>query len=125
MELKDYFEGTKGTGVLATADDKGNVNAAIYARPHFPDPENKETVAFIMAEGLSHSNVQFNSSVSYLFIEDGPGYKGRRLTLTKVSEEIDPDKIAAVRRHSPTCDWHDEGPRYLVYFHVDGERPLV
>ena len=87
--------------------------------------ETKDGRDAIMAEGLSHSNVQFNSSVSYLFIEDGPGYKGRRLTLTKVSEEIDPDKIAAVRRHSPTCDWHDEGPRYLVYFHVDGERPLV
>lgn len=125
MDLKDYFENTKGTGVLATADKNGIVNAAIYARPHFPDPDDKSTVAFVMAERLSHSNVQFNPSAAYLFIEDGPGYKGIRLTLTKISEEVDPGKIAEVRRHSPTVDYHEEVPRYLVYFRIEGERPLI
>lgn len=33
--LKFYFENTKGTGVLATADSDGKVDAAIYSRPHF------------------------------------------------------------------------------------------
>ena len=37
MNLHDYFENTTGTGVLATADSSGNVNAAIYARPHVMD----------------------------------------------------------------------------------------
>ena len=38
MNLKDYFKNAKGFGVLATADNDGKVNVAIYARPHFSDP---------------------------------------------------------------------------------------
>ena len=34
-KLKAYFESTKGTGILATADSNGKVDAAIYSRPHF------------------------------------------------------------------------------------------
>jgi len=34
MSISEYFENTKGTGVLATADSEGKVDAAIYARPH-------------------------------------------------------------------------------------------
>lgn len=33
MGLKDYFENTKGVGVLATADNNGKVDAAVYAGP--------------------------------------------------------------------------------------------
>ena len=51
MSLAEYFETAKGTGVLATANDQGRVDAAIYARPHVID---SETVAFIMRERLSH-----------------------------------------------------------------------
>ena len=32
MNLSDYFDNTKGYGVLATADSSGKVNAAVYAR---------------------------------------------------------------------------------------------
>ena len=35
--LSEYFEKTKGTGILATADAEGHVNVAVYARPHVPD----------------------------------------------------------------------------------------
>jgi hypothetical protein len=35
MDLKEYFNDTKGVGVLATSDADGKVDAAIYARPHF------------------------------------------------------------------------------------------
>ncbi len=34
MSLTDYFETVEGTGILATADSEGNVDLAIYARPH-------------------------------------------------------------------------------------------
>ena len=52
MDMKDYFENTKGVGVLATADADGKVNAAIYARPHFLEDNNNDTVSFIMNERL-------------------------------------------------------------------------
>jgi hypothetical protein len=37
MEDREYFEKTKGHGVLATADGEGRVDAAVYARPHLTD----------------------------------------------------------------------------------------
>ena len=49
MTLYDYFENTSGTGVLATANSNGNVDIAIYARPHVID---ENTVALIMNERL-------------------------------------------------------------------------
>jgi hypothetical protein len=34
MDLRGYFENTKGHGVLATADEQGRMNMAIFSRPH-------------------------------------------------------------------------------------------
>ncbi len=83
MNLKSYFKDTEGTGVLATADSKGKVDTAIYARPHFMKDG---TIAMIMRDRLTHHNLESNSHACYMFIEKGPGYKGKRLFLTKVRE---------------------------------------
>ena|GEM_PF-3646200 len=61
MGLEEYFEGNKGFGVLATAGGDGTVDVAVYARPHVVD---EETVAFIMADRLSHRNLQSNPHAS-------------------------------------------------------------
>jgi len=124
MELAEYFTSAQGTGVLATADADGNVDVAVYARPHVID---SETVAFLMADKLSHANLQSNPHAAYLFLEGAARYQGRRLALTKVREESDPQKIRVMRRRPlPTSCQQDDGrKRYLVYFHVDGVRPLV
>ena len=37
MKLSEYFEKIQGIGVLATTDASGQVNQAIYSRPHFLD----------------------------------------------------------------------------------------
>ena len=73
MDLEEYFDKVKGTGVLATSDKEGRVDAAIYAKPHVMD---KETVAFITADRLTHHNLQSNNRAAYLFKEDGSGYRG-------------------------------------------------
>lgn len=62
MTLKDYFDNAKGYGVLATADAEGKVNTAVYSRPHVMD---EKTVAFIMAERLTHENLKSNPWASY------------------------------------------------------------
>ena len=54
MTLEAYFEEKKGFGVLSTADAEGRVNAAVYSRPHVMDDG---TVAFIMWDRLTHSNI--------------------------------------------------------------------
>ena len=120
MALNDYFETTTGKGILSTADKDGRVNAAIYSRPHFLDGGR---LAFIMRDRLSHSNLQSNPHAVYLFIEDGPGYKGKRVYLTMVGEEKNAGQIASLqRRKSETAVAED---RFLVFFEVDRERPLV
>ncbi len=125
MKLSEYFENTRGVGVLATADADGRVNAAVYARPHFLDPDDDGTLAVIMADRLSHANVQANPHAAYLFIEEGPEYAGKRLSLTRLREETDPEKIRALRRRSMPEVCEDDEPRFLVHFRVDGVRPLV
>jgi hypothetical protein len=125
MKLSEYFEHVDGVGVLATADASGKANMAVYSRPHFLDPSDEETVAFIMGDRLSHANIQANPHAAYLFIEQGEGYVGKRLSLTKLREETDLEKIRAIRRRNlpPECD--EDQTRYLVYFRIDGIRPLI
>jgi hypothetical protein len=118
--LQEYFEKTKGTGVLATADSKGKVDAAIYSHPHFLE---EGTLAFIMRDRLTHHNLQSNPSATFLFIEEGPGYKGKRLFLRKVREENNPDLIRKIKRRKYTDE--NQEPMYLVYFAIDQELPLI
>jgi hypothetical protein len=120
MTLKDYFENTKGRGVLATADGDGKVDAAIYARPHVMEDG---TIAMIMRDRLTHHNLQSNSHAAYLYHEDGPGYKGKRLFLTKIREEKDTTLVKSLRRKQYPDS--EEETKYLVFFKVDKQLPLV
>lgn len=124
MDLREYFENAKGLGVLATASADGQVDLAVYARPHVLG---EDTVAFIMAERLSHANLQSNPSAAYLFREDGEGYRGKRLYLTKLSEETDPEKLRSLRRRRlpAGCPRGESQLRFLVTFRIDRVRPLV
>jgi hypothetical protein len=124
MKLSEYFENVKGKGVLATSDSTGNVNAAVYARPHFMD---EETVAFIMAERLSHENLMSNPHAAYLFMERGDKYVGKRLTLTMIKEEKNNELIDTLRRrhhYIPHDEYYREN-KYLVTFRIDKVLPLI
>ena len=63
-----------------------------------------DTCSFIMANRLTHDNVGHNPSAAYLFIEEGEGYVGKRLSLTVMGEETDLEKIKAIRRRSIPAD---------------------
>ena len=121
MNLVEYFEQTKGHGVLATADAEGKVNTAIYARPHFMG---NDVVAFIMAERLTHENLQSNPWATYIFIEHGEGYKGERLYLKKVKEEQNDQLISEICRKCDYSHYHI-GTRYVVHFTVEKVLPLI
>ena len=120
MKLEEYFDLKRGVGVLSTADGEGKVDAAIYARPHFMEDG---TVAFIMRDRLSHHNLQTNPHAAFLFKEDGSGYKGKRLFLTRVREEQNTELLDSLRRRK-SADGNGEG-RFLVFFKLDQELPLV
>jgi hypothetical protein len=128
MNLSNYFESHRGTGILSTANDNGEVNGAIYARPHFLDENSPHKLSFVMRDRLTRAYLQTNPHAFYTFIEEGKGYRGRRLALRKVSEESDRDKIAALRRRNipDACEEKEKGEGiYLVHFEVTAERPLV
>jgi hypothetical protein len=122
MTIKDYFENKKGLGVLSTADNHGKVNSAIYSRPHVMEDG---SLAFIMRDRLTHKNTELNSHAVYLFREDGPGYNGKRLYLTKVREDNDADLIESLSRRSYPSDKDRRESRFLVYYKLEKERPLV
>ena len=122
MEMKSYFESVEGIGVLATADAEGNVDTALYGRPHFMDDG---TFVFIMADRKSYRNLKANPRASYLFMEKNPAekkYAGKRLYLTMVKDEQDDTFINSLRQHS-----HGEGKagRHAVFFEIVNVRPLV
>jgi hypothetical protein len=125
MNVGQYFEKAKGRGVLATADGEGRVDAAVYARPHIID---EATVAFIMRDRLTHANLQFNPHAAYLFMEEGVGYKGIRLFLTRVAEEKNTERLFAMRRkeYGDQNKLGDHGvDLFLVTFKIDKVLPLV
>ena len=122
MSLKEYFENIKGLGVIATAGADGRVDAAVYARPHIMEDG---LLAFVMRDRTTRANIQDNPRATFLFKEEGPGYNGKRLYLTKVKEEDDADIIESVRRRNYLSDRNSDESMFLVYFKVDKERPLV
>jgi hypothetical protein len=122
MDLYNYFENTKGFGVLSTSDQEGRVDAAVYSRPHIIEDG---TMAFIMNDRLSHHNLQSNPHATYLFREDRLGYEGKRFFLTKVKEEQDSPLIHELQRRTYPPERQFAGPKFLVYFKIAQELPLI
>jgi hypothetical protein len=120
MTLKEYFETNKGLGTLSTADSQGKVDAAVYSRPHLMEDG---TMALVMRDRLSHTNLQSNPHAMYLFKEDSPGYKGKRFFITKVKEEKNTELLESLRRRKAA--YEDDADRFLVFFKLDKEVPLV
>ena len=123
MNLSDYFENVKGFGILATADDNGTVDLAIYAKPHVID---ETTIAFIMRERLTRKNLKSNPRAAYMFVEQGERYAGKRLYLSKIREESNTSVVEMFRKKQPEIySSKDDSNKYLVHFQVDDVRPLV
>jgi len=123
MKLSEYLDNVSGKGVLATADAEGKVDAAIYSKPQILKDG---TLVFIMRDHLTHHNIVSNPYATYLFIEDGPHYKGIRLFLKKTKEDTDPELISAMTRRNLTPEQDKaKGPKFLVYFALEKILPLI
>jgi hypothetical protein len=123
MNLQKYFTDKTGVGVMATSDNKGVVDTAIYSRPHVM---NNDEVAFVMRDRLTHKNLQENSHASYLFLEDRQGSIGVRLFMTKIDESNDHDLINSMtRRHLSLEEDKARGEKFLVRFKVNKVLSLI
>jgi hypothetical protein len=121
--LREYFDRHHGFGVLATADAAGQVNTAVFARPHvFEDG----TLGFVMGDRLTHANLEQNGQASYLFREQPPPdrrtYLGKRLQLRKLREVDDAALIQEIQRRSYG---DDRDGHHLVVFEVTRQLPLI
>lgn len=121
MDLKEYFASHDGLGVMSTADNAGRPNSAIYARPHVRDDG---TLAMVMLGRLTHENLKQNPYAHFLFVEQGGGYKGVRLSLKKIGEELDPQVIASYRRQPSNSKGGDK-ECFVVYFEIEKSLQLV
>jgi Pyridoxamine 5'-phosphate oxidase len=123
MTLKDYFEKTKGIGIMSTADKDGKVTTAIYSKPRVLEDNN---IIFIMRERLTYHNLQTNPHAAFMFIEESTDYQGIRLFLKKIREDNDPEFIAKMTRRSLTPEEDKQkGPKHLVIFRVEMILPLI
>jgi hypothetical protein len=122
MNWKDYFEKTTGKGFLATAGRSGEVDIAIYSRPHVMEDG---TLAFGMTDRLTHANLQENPSAVYAFNEKG--YEGVRLYLEKVREETEGPLLEAIRERADevVCPGTGDAVKFVVYFRITKNFPLV
>lgn len=119
MNISKYFSSNKGLGILSTANAKGEVNSAVYAKPHELDDG---SIAFIMRDRLTHANIRENPNANFLFIEHDNGFTGIRLNLEMVEEITDKDTIASLSRRAKT---DENEQRFLVSFKIRRALQLI
>ena len=122
MDWNRYFTDTSGRGYLATADRTGRVDVAVYSRPHVLEDG---TLAFGMADRLTHANLAENPHAVYAF--DEGRYRGVRLYLEKVREESSGPLLDEIRARADEVvgPGTDAAVRFVVYFRVVQDLPLV
>ena len=123
MKFKQYLESREGKSILSSAGADGMVTSAIYSKPHVFDDG---TIAFVMRKRLTHENLKTNPYASYMFIEEGHGYKGIRLFLKKIKEDTDHALIDKMkRRHLTPEEDEAKSPKFLIHFRVERILPLI
>ena len=123
MKLNEMFP-AGGKGIIAASDSSGNVNIAVYAKPHIVDDR---TVAWGMTEGRTWACVKENPHAAYLYMNPGPGYSGVRLKLSLKKFLESGEMLDTVKKHtaaivSPAAA---EAVRHVAYFEVEEIRPLI
>ena len=118
MDLMNYFEDHNGFGVLSTADSKGVVNAALYARPRI---QNGRAI-FLAAPTQTLQNLEQNPYAHYLFAQEGEGYEGIRLQLKLLNIDKDAKRAKSLRRRHKEADAHEVS---ILEFEIIETSPLV
>jgi len=79
-----------------------------------------------MRKRLTHENLKTNPYASYMFIEEGQGYRGIRLFLKKIKEDTDYALMDKMKRRDLTPEEDEaKGPKFLNYFRVERILPLI
>ena len=123
MKLSELFS-NPGLGVMATAAADGNVNTAVYARPHVID---ETTLVWGMTDRRSFSNISQNPHASFLFKTATPGFSGVRLALELIRTEEDGELLALIKKNTDEIvgPGAGEAVTHAAWFRVLEIRPLI
>lgn len=123
MNLHELFQ-QQGLGVMATASKDGNVNTAVYARPHVID---EQTLVWGMTEGRTYRNISGNPHASFLYKTAAPGFSGVRLALELVKTEESGPVLDSIRENADAMVGPGTGAvvTHAAWFTVTEVRPLV
>ncbi len=86
-EVMEMFNKKTRIGALATANNNGDVNAAVFGSPQMID---ENTIIMAIGDNRTYRNLQENPKASFIVIEPGESpalWKGARLYLEAVEFE--------------------------------------
>lgn len=121
MALQEYFKNTKGTGILSTADDKGQIEVAVYPlRPHLLDNEN---MLLVMENNIALHNLKANSRAVFTFLVAGNRLEGKKLiiNMTDLKKEVG----VGFSMRGKKLQSKETLDRFLVYFKIEQDLPLI
>lgn len=123
MDLAKLFQ-EQGFGVMATANLAGNVNTAIYARPHVIDAT---TLVWGMTDGRTFHNVAVNPRASFLFKSPDPGFRGVRLYLELLRVEEEGAMLTRIRQNTDAIVGTGAGRAvtHAAWFRIVETRALI
>lgn len=96
-ELMELFNKRPRIGALATTDDKGNVNVAVFGSPHMLD---HDTIVMGIGNNRSYRNLQANPKAAFIIMEPGPTppeWKGVRVYLRVGSIDTQGDLLQKIK----------------------------
>ncbi len=123
MNLAELFA-NPGLGVMSTSSSDGNVNSAIYARPHVID---ETTLVWGMTDKRTYQNLTRNRHAAYLFKTNGHGFSGVRLALELIRTEEEGDLLATIKTSTDEIVGPGAGAAvtHAAWFRVVEVRPLI
>ncbi len=123
MDLAKLFQ-EQGIGVMATADRLGNINTALYARPHVIDAN---TLVWGMTDGRTFHNISVSPRASFLFKSSGPGFGGVRLYLELLRTEEEGAMLTRIRENTDAVVGTGAGRAvtHAAWFRIIETRSLI
>jgi hypothetical protein len=126
-ELMELFNKRPRIGALATADDKGNVNVAVFGSPQMTDPD---TIVMGIGNNRSYRNLQKNPNAAFIIMEPGatpPEWKGVRVYLKAESIDTHGDLLHKIREEITSRAGKKAGESVVaaLRFSITEVRPLM
>jgi general stress protein 26 len=123
IKLEELFR-NYGIGVMATANNAGSVNTAVYARPHVIDDT---TLVWGMTNGRTFRNISENPQASFLFRESVPGFRGVRIALELLRTEDSGEMLDTIKKNTNEVVGPGAGSAvtHAAWFKINEIRALI